>query len=306
LDELLKFDRIPKEKEVYMIAGWRQWADAGEVSSSLPPYLANLTHAAKIGELKSDLFYVFQVPGTQALFRPEIKLDEGHAKELRTHKNEISFASLRDKGLVIFTGDEPQLNVERYAEAFFNIAKELGVKRVVALGGIYAAVPFEKERQVSCTYSLKNMKEELERYAVRFSNYEGGSSIGSYLAVRAEQAGIEYVGFHAFVPMYDISSLVPGMQSVGIDEDYKAWHDVTRRLDHMFDLGLDLADLEKQSEELIESMSARVEEMEKTMPQVKIREFLKKIADEFEEMPFAPLDVWETELKDLFEGKEDS
>jgi len=30
----------PMAEEVYMIAGWEQWADAGEVSSELPRYLA--------------------------------------------------------------------------------------------------------------------------------------------------------------------------------------------------------------------------------------------------------------------------
>jgi proteasome assembly chaperone (PAC2) family protein len=300
MDELVKLTQTPKEKEIYMIAGWRQWADAGSVSSALPPYLVNLTHAEKIGEVKSDPFYVFQVPGTQALFRPEIKLDEGYTKELKEHKNEIHYAVCNGKGLVIISGDEPQLNVQRYAEVFFGIAKELRVQRVVAVGGIYAAVPYDKDRQMSCTYSLKTMKAELERYAVRFSSYEGGVSIGSYLASKAEKMGMEYVGLYAFVPMYDLTSLVPNLAAVGIDEDYKAWNDLTRRLNHMFNLGLDLSDLEKQSEKLISSMAARIDELEKKMPQARIKEFLKKFDDEFTEMSFAPMDVWEDGLKDLF------
>ncbi len=304
MDQLVKFEQTPKEKELYMIAGWRQWADAGAISSALPPYLVNLTHATKIGEVKSDSFYLFQIPGTQALFRPEIKLEEGYTKELRAHKNEIYYSVCNGKGLLIFTGDEPQVNVERYAEIFFGIAKEFNVKRVIAVGGVYAAVPYDKDRQVSCTYSLKPMKNELERYAVRFSNYEGGVSIGSYLASKAEQMGIEYVGMYAFVPMYDLTPLVPSLQAVGIEEDYKAWNDLTRRLNHMFGLGLDLSDLEAQSGTLISSMSARIDELEKKMPQVQIKEFLKKFDADFTEMSFTPLDVWEDGLKDLFQDTE--
>ncbi len=303
MDDLVKFVQTPKEKELYMIAGWRQWADAGAISSALPPYLMNLTHATKIGEVKSDSFYLFQIPGTQDLLRPEIKLEEGYTKELRAHKNEIYYSVCNGKGLVIFTGDEPQVNAERYAEIFFGIAKEFKVKRVVAVGGVYAAVPYDKDRQVSCTYSLKPMKSELERYAVRFSNYEGGVSIGSYLASKAEQMGIEYVGMYAFVPMYDLTPLAPSLQAIGIEEDYKAWNDLTRRLNHMFGLGLDLNDLETQSEKLISSMSAKIDDLEKKMPQVHIREFLKKFDDDFTEMSFTPLDVWEDGLKDLFQDK---
>lgn len=305
MDELLKFDQVPKGQELYMIAGWRQWADAGSASSGLPPYLVKLTHAAKIGEIKSDPFYLFQIPGTQALFRPEIKLENGYPKELRERKNEIYYAELGGKGLLIFLGDEPQINAERYAEAFFNIAKEFGVKRVAGVGGVYAAVPYAQDRQVSCTYSLKTMKDELERYAVRFSNYGGGVSIGSYLASKAEPMGVEYIGLNAFVPMYDLESISPDLETVGIDDDYKAWHDVMQRLNHMFSLGLDLSDLATQSEELVASMTEKIDELEKKTPQAHIKEFLDKIEADFEEMSFTPLDVWEDGLRDLFKDAED-
>jgi hypothetical protein len=70
----------------------------------------------------------------------------------------------------------------------------------------------------------------------------------------------------------------------------------------MFNLGLDLSDLESQSEKLISSMSLKIEELEKTT-QTRIKEFLKKFDDEFTEMSFTPLDVWEDGLKDLFQDK---
>jgi proteasome assembly chaperone (PAC2) family protein len=105
--------------------------------------------------------------------------------------------------------------------------------------------------------------------------------------------------------MYDLTSLAAGLQGVGIDEDYKAWQDVTRRLSHMFGLDLDLTDLESQSQDLVASMAAKMKELEKKMPQAHIGEFLKKIEENFEEMSFAPLDVWEDGLRDLFQDKED-
>ena len=47
----------PQEEEINMIIGWRQWADAGSVSSGLPQYLIEQTKAKQIGVVKNDGFY---------------------------------------------------------------------------------------------------------------------------------------------------------------------------------------------------------------------------------------------------------
>ncbi len=300
MDDLLELTENPRPEESYLIAGWRQWADAGAVSSALPQYLIDQTGARKIGQIRSDPFYLFQIPGTQHFFRPEIKLEDGYRAELRPKKNEVYFAGDERKGLYIFLGEEPHLNAERYTDAFFNLAKELKVKRVVAIGGVYAPVPYDKERQVSCTYSLPRMKKELEEYAVQFSNYEGGVSIGSYLADRAESLGIEYVVFYAIVPMYDFSQLSPLVEGITISNDYKAWYDLMRRLNYMFKMGFDLADLERQSRELVHSIAGQIDALEKKAPGVHVRDYLEKVNAAFVEPSFMPLDdVWETGLKDI-------
>ena len=71
-----------------MIVGWRQWADAGGISSELPQYLIEKTGAQKIGEIKPDGFYLFQIPGTHHFLRPEIKLKEGYRQDHKDHQQE--------------------------------------------------------------------------------------------------------------------------------------------------------------------------------------------------------------------------
>src|SRR5713101_1484391 len=142
MDDLLEFSEKPVATEIYMIAGWRQWADAGSTSSALPQYLVEQVGAKKIGRIKSEGFYLFQLPGYNPFLRPEIKLEDGHRKELHHHRNEFYYWGHHGKGLIIFLGDEPHLSVERYAEAFFHAVKELGVKRVAVLGGVYGMVPY--------------------------------------------------------------------------------------------------------------------------------------------------------------------
>ncbi|MFQ5612072.1 MAG: PAC2 family protein [Anaerolineae bacterium] len=305
MDDLVEILEKPLAEEIYLIAGWHQWADAGAISSGLPQFLIEQSGARKIGEIKSDEFYLFQIPGTHHFLRPEIKLDDGYRKALSTRTNEFFYAGDGGKGLCIFLGEEPHLNADRYAEAFFQVVQELGVKKVAVVGGVYGAMPYDKDREISCVYSLRGMKEELARYAVRFSNYEGGATIGSYLLDKAEQRGVEFFVFYAFVPAYDFSSLSRQVQGISIESDYKAWHDLLKRLNHMFGLAVDLSELERQSAELIASMDAKIDELEQKLPQLNVKEYLAKLADDFTEMSFMPLDeVWERELGDLFKDEE--
>ena len=306
MDNMVEFREKPVADEICMIVGWHQWADAGAISSGLPQYLIDQTGARKIGEIKPDGFYLFQIPGTHHFLRPEIKLNEGYREELGTRKNEFFYAGDDRKGLVIFLGEEPHLNEELYAEAFFHAVKELGVRRAAALGGVYGAMPHDKDRQVSCVYSLPEMKDELAEYAVRFSNYEGGTTIGTYLVDRAEQSEVEFLVFYAFVPAYDLSQLSPHLQGLRIENDFKAWYDLMRRLNHMFDLRISLSDLAKRSDELISSMDYKIDELDRAMPQLEVRKHIETVAEDFVEMPFVPLgEVWERELGRLFEDMED-
>jgi proteasome assembly chaperone (PAC2) family protein len=272
----------------------------------LPHYLIEKTEARQIGQIKPDGFYLFQFPGAHHFMRPEIRLEEGYRQELSQNRNEFFYWENDTKGLVIFLGDEPHLSIERYANAFLDTVERLGVQRVVSVGGVYGAMPHDKDRQISCLYSLPRLKAELGHYAVTFSDYEGGVTIGGYLADRAEGRGIELVDFYGFVPAYDLSqlsSLLPGLR---IENDFKAWYDLMRRFNYMFDLRLDLADLAHESEELALSVEAEIDELEKKAPQLKVREHLAELTKDFTELSFMPLDdVWERELGDLFEEDEE-
>lgn len=305
MEELITIWERPKAKEIYMIAGWHQWADAGSISSGLPEYLIELTDAWKIGEIGQDGFYLFQIPGTHHFLRPEIKLNEGYREHLRVRQNEIFYTGDDDKGLVIFLGDEPHLNADRYAEVFLAAVQELNVKRVGAVGGVYGSMPYDKDREVSCVYSLPGMKDELGKYAVRFSNYEGGSTIGTYILDKAERRKIEFLAFYSIVPAYDFSELSNSVQGMRVENDYKAWYDLVRRFNHMFGLQIDLSDLEKKSDDLLRSISAKIKEIDRQLPELNVQEYMERLSEEFNERSFEPLsDVWERGLRDLF-GDED-
>jgi proteasome assembly chaperone (PAC2) family protein len=301
VDDPNQFQEFPDAKNMRMIAGWRQWADAGSVSSALPEYLVELTGARKIGEMHDDGYYIFQIPGAHHLLRPVIQLEDGYRRSLEEKRNEFYFAGDAENGLVIFIGDEPHMGVDTYARNFFSAVKQLGVSQIAGLAGVYGPVPYDRDRQISCIYSMPSMKAQLEDYAVDFSNYEGGSSIGSYMVSRAEAESIPYFIFYAFAPAYDFSESEMMTQGIRLENDYKAWYDIMRRLNHLLGLNLDLSDLEKQSQELIEVIDNRIIELEDEMPQLGIRDYLATVEAQFTETPFVLLDdVWEDEFRNLF------
>jgi hypothetical protein len=291
----------PVAEEMYMLSGWRQWADAGSVSSGLVSYLIQRNHARPIGQLRPEGFYLFQIPGTHDLVRPEIRHQDGYPEILNTPRNEFFFTGDEKLGLVLFLGDEPQLDAERYSRAFLDAAEAFQIKRIVGLGGVYGELPYEKERMVSAIYSLPGMKDEINQYAVNLSNYHGGASIESYICKRAGERSQEFTAFYAFVPTYDFSGLVQVDKSIRIENDFMAWLGVMRRIVYMLQLDFDLTDLETKSQHLIDLMDSEIEEIQKSS-NVDLRAYMSKLTEDFTENPFIPQDkFWEEKLKGLFD-----
>lgn len=294
--------RKPEAEEMYLLAGWRQWADAGSVSSGLPQYLIQQTNAQKIGQIRPDGFYIFQVPGTHDLMRPMVKFNQGFPESLQTQQNEFYYTGDEHKGVVIFLGDEPHLDIERYIATLLEVSRVLGVRRIIGLGGVYGELPYDKERMISSNYSMPHLKKELDELAVTLSDYHGGASIGSFLCRRSGDHDMEYIGMYAFVPAYDFSLVSQSSNTIRIENDYMAWLGVMRRVNHMLKTNFNLAGLEQKSKRLVELVESKVEELENTNPQLGVREYLQRLSEEYKEVPFTPLDdVWEENLRRLLD-----
>jgi hypothetical protein len=302
MTETVEIWEHPKNSPMYMIVGWRQWADAGSTSSGLPQYIIDRTQARRIGTIHPGGFYLFQFPGTHDLVRPVVKFNQGYPEFLQSQRNEFFFVELGNCGLVIFIGDEPHLDIERYVTGLLDAAVNLGVKRIIGLGGVFGEVPYDKDRNISSNYSLPHMKDEIKRLAVSLSDYEGGASIGSIVCRRSADRGIEYVGFYAFTPLYDFSEIERIETTIRIENDFTAWLGIMQRTNYMLKLNFDLSDLEEKSQQLINLIDAKVEEFENAAPQVGVRDYFHKLSGAFTETPFSPYeDVWDEKLRQILD-----
>ena len=260
-EELFTFTDKPEAN--YLIAGWRrQWSNGGRISSGLPRYLIDKNGGRQIGQMTeyvNRMCYPFQVAGTHDAFRPAAAFHEGLPSSAMTRQN--AFYEI-GSGLLVFLGEEPWYRLDIYAEAFFTAIKDLGIRQTVAVEGVNGPAPPDLERRITCVYSRADMKEQLERYGVQFSSYGSrgrqGPTIGMALVSLAhfEYSDVEMFRMGAMAPMYPF--MTNNNNQLGITQDHRAYYDILRRLRSLFDIEMDLAELEqmgtRESQELLENL----------------------------------------------------
>jgi hypothetical protein len=286
-DELLVLRETPSAQ--HMIVGWRQqWSDGGEISGGLLRYLIDHYRARRIGEMGpqiSKMCYPFQVPGTHDIYRPRVAFQEGLPVRNMHRANNFFDAG---NGLILFLGEEPWFRIDLYGEAFFQALKELGISQTIAVEGYNGAAPPNMERSISCIYSHARMKESLQKYGLRFSNYgsnrRSGPTIGMALVSMAhyQYSQFEVIRLGAMAPMYPFLS--SGNDPVGISQDHRAFYDLMRRIKSMFKLDLSLTELltlgESESRELEETLDG----IRSSSPEA--RDIIDKIRSDYKFNPF--------------------
>jgi predicted ATP-grasp superfamily ATP-dependent carboligase len=292
---ILEKEKIKPVKPTFMIAGFNQWANAGNVSSGIPEYLIKKLKTRRIGHIRKDDFYFYQMPGSHYMFRPSVKYVEGYEEYYQEETiNDFHYAEISEKGLVIFIGTEPNQREDMYVNTLLDGAKELGVKRIIVPSGVGFEVPFDKERLVSCNYSLKQMREELENYAISFSNYDRNATVGMVINHYCAKRGIECISMTARTPNYQLS--------IPIFTDKRAIYDVLRRIRYMFGINLNLADLEKESEQQNSDFENALKRLclEKPELEPQITTYMEQIRERFSEVRFEePAQIPEVFLKEL-------
>jgi len=267
-----------------MVCGISGWVDGGEAATGSVRYLVRRLKAKRFAEIPIDKFHIFQVPGQLSL-RPQVRMEDGILKEHRFPQNQFFYSvnPNADNDLILFLGTEPNLNWEEYADAILGVAEEFAVFRIYLLGGVLDKIPHTKEPSVSCSCSSEQLKEEMQKYNVRFSNYEGPGSFGTTLLYTCQKKQMQMVSITARATYYPEFNIV-------IPRNPKAIRAVVRRLNGLLHLNLDISDLDRDAEEFEAKLGfmasqnpefqAYVEELEKDFIEVKYEEPLDISASE--------------------------
>ena len=293
----------------YLIAGWRrQWSDGGDISSGLSRYLIARLSAKKIAEMSptlSNMCYPFQVAGTHDTFRPRAAFQDGLPSRPMAWENGFYDGG---NGLIIFRGEEPWFRMDLYGQAFFEALSELGIQQTVTVEGYNGPAPPELERRISCVYSKAGMKENLDRFGLQYSSYGSrgrqGPTIGMALVSLAhfEHPEVEMFRLGGMAPMYPFTTV--NNQQAGITTDHRAFYDIMRRLKSMFDLSIDLSELQTMGEMESNRLRETLEGIGDSNAQAK--SLIERVRSDFSYTPFVePVDLdpeLDRTLQDILEN----
>ena len=222
----------PRLKSARMLLGFSGWMDGGSVSTGTAGYFIAKLHAQRFAAIDSHKFYIYGLPGsmeTSAMLRPHVQIKDGIVSGYKEPAGEFFCAA--EQNLVIFRGREPNVAWEEFGDAVFALAAEFGIRSIYFAGSVAGMVPHTRDPRFFGTVSDESLKPLLHKYGLRPSNYEGPSSIVTYLMTRARENGIEMFTIVAEIPSY-----VQGRNAKCIES-------TARKLNAILEMRLDLSDL---------------------------------------------------------------
>jgi len=280
----ITYTEKPKLRHPYMVLGISGWVDGGESATGSVRYLVDKLGAKRFAEIPIERFHIYQVPG-QLSMRPHVRIEDGLVKEHHFPENQFFYwvNHNADHDLILFLGTEPNLNWMEYADSLLDVVKEFAVARIYLLGGVLDKVPHTREPGIFCSFSSPELKEEMQKYGIQFSNYEGPARFGTTLLNICQERQIPMVSITARVTFYPEFNIV-------IPRNPKAIRAVIRRLNSLLQLNLDAGDLDVEAAELEGKLGFMVtnnpqlrtyiEELEREYVEIKYEESLEISADE--------------------------
>jgi proteasome assembly chaperone (PAC2) family protein len=263
-----------------MIIGFSGWMDGGDVSTGTIEYLKNKLKANKFAEIDPGEFYIFNLPGGMeqvAQFRPYTKIKDGLLIDFEYPRNEF-FADQKSR-VILFSGKEPNLRWDEYANCIFQLAEEFDVRKIYFVGSFAGATPHTREPRITCSVFGEEQKVSLKEQDVRFTNYEGPASIATLLNKFSKEKGIEMANLVAEIPAYIQVRNPRGIEAV------------IKRLVRILDLDIDLNDLHRTSLEFEKNIDKAL------VKQPILTEQVKKLEDNYDSEIFGTDQDFENWLK---------
>ena len=184
----------PVLRDPALILAFAGWNDAGEAATAALRYLDVAIHAAPLAEIDCEDFFDFTVR------RPDVVRGDSGQRIIEWPTAQFRFGPVdAQREVVTGVGVEPHMRWRGFSDCIVELAKRVGVVRVVLLGSYQADVVYSQPVQVT---GFATDPGELERIAVVTTEYEGATGIVGVLGSRFEAEGIPVVSLWAGLPHY--------------------------------------------------------------------------------------------------------
>jgi len=237
----------PPLQAPYLLAGFAGWPDGGGVSTGVVDFLVSYLAAERIGEIPLDDLYIASSPSSAS--RPVVQIQQGLIQSLHFPVNEIYAWQSQSEApdLILLQGIEPDLNWQEFVEAVMECIEVFGVQRVYTVGGYLDYAPHTRVPRISATVTHPELHKALSAYDVEQADYEGPTSIQSYLLAHCQSVGVEGIGLWAGTPSY-IQGTYPKVVQVMLELLSRIWK-----------LPLEFSMFEEQTAELESSLHEQID-----------------------------------------------
>ena len=257
MDEPLRYLVRPELREPTLVLAFEGWNDAGEAATSTVRYVADALGAAPLAEIDPEPFFDFTVR------RPRVEIAEDGVRKIAWPVADVRYGSADpQRDLVLGMAVEPHFRWRLYTERVLDLARELGVQRVVLLGAYLADVLYSRPVGIS---GFASPPELLESLGVTPSAYEGPTGIVGVLAERFAREKLPMVSLWAALPHY-----------ISAQPNPRGALALMQVLGRVLDLKLDTRPLEllaAEFEERIAALVAADPDLSEYVKQLKRREF---------------------------------
>jgi proteasome assembly chaperone (PAC2) family protein len=243
----LVLTKRPRLRAPYLVAGFAGWPNGGGVSTDVLDFLKSYLAAERIGDITADDFYVYSSPSLAS--RPVITIRQGVVKTLHFPSNELYVwqGQRAAHDLVLLLGIEPDVHWPQFADAILECVSAFAIQRIYTIGGYLDYAPHTREPRISAVVTHEALRKELLRHEVELTDYEGPTSIQSYLLALCQERGIEGVSLWGSTPSY-IQGAYP-----------KVTQNMLQLLSKIWRLPLELGSFEEQTAELETSLHEQID-----------------------------------------------
>jgi proteasome assembly chaperone (PAC2) family protein len=183
-----------------MVAGFRGWSDAGNVSSDTLQFLIDTLQPRTVATLSGEPFVQYTVE------RPIAQIEDGIIHELESMIAELTFWTNTegDHDVVFLLAREPHFNWLGYANGLLGVTRRLNIQRFYAIGGVQDTISHSSPVLVTVVASSSATVAGVVGLEpdIRAAEYYGPVSIHSYLIQACAEAGVEAVSLWGHVPAY--------------------------------------------------------------------------------------------------------
>lgn len=290
----LVLTKQPPLKAPYLIAGFAGWPDGGGVSTGVVEFLTSYLAAERVGEITADNLYIYSSPALAS--RPIVTIKQGLMQSLYFPSNEV-FVWQNQNGphdLVLLQGIEPDLHWQQFVAALLECIDILGVQRVYTIGGYLDYAPHTRVPRLSAMVTHEFLQEDLRPYDVDFAEYEGPTSIQSYILSHCQKQGVEGVGLWGGTPSY-IQGAYP-----------KVTHSMLQLLSQLLQLPLELGMFEEQTAELESSLHEQIDSSPELAEYIKRLEQAYDMDEPEPEPPYFGTDTMVDEIEQFLRRRRDN